>query len=68
MAKNTAGSYHRTTIYLTDEQWRWLSRLVAQARLDDLQLCDARKRFLYILRAGQRAASGRPRPAARRRA
>ncbi len=25
MAKNTAGSYHRTTIYLTDEQWRWLS-------------------------------------------
>jgi hypothetical protein len=38
MAKNTAGSYHRTTIYLTDEQWRWLSRLAAQARLDDLQL------------------------------
>ena len=34
MAKNTAGSYHRTTIYLTDEQWRWLSRLAAQARLD----------------------------------
>jgi hypothetical protein len=25
MAKNTAGSYHRTTIYLTDEQWRWLA-------------------------------------------
>ena len=38
MAKNTAGSYHRTTIYLTDEQWRWLSRLAAQARLDDLPL------------------------------
>ena len=38
MAKNTAGSYHRTTIYLTDEQWRWLSRLAAQARLDDLSL------------------------------
>jgi hypothetical protein len=34
MAKNTAGSYQRTTIYLTDEQWRWLSRLAAQARLD----------------------------------
>jgi hypothetical protein len=29
MAKDTAGSYHRTTIYLTDEQWRWLSRLAA---------------------------------------
>jgi hypothetical protein len=38
MAKNTAGSYHRTTIYPTDEQWRWLSRLAAQARLDDLSL------------------------------
>jgi hypothetical protein len=38
MAKHTAGSYHRTTIYLTDEQWRWLSRLAAQARLDDLSL------------------------------
>ena len=38
MAKNPAGSYHRTTIYLTDEQWRWLSRLAAQARLDDLYL------------------------------
>jgi hypothetical protein len=38
MAKHTAGSYHRTTIYLTDEQWRWLSRLAAQARLDDLPL------------------------------
>jgi hypothetical protein len=38
MAKNTPGSYHRTTIYLTDEQWRWLSRLAAQARLDDLSL------------------------------
>jgi hypothetical protein len=36
MAKHTAGSYHRTTIDLTDEQWRWLSRLAAQARLDDL--------------------------------
>ena len=38
MAKHTAGSYHRTTIYLTDEQWRWLGRLAAQARLDDLPL------------------------------
>jgi hypothetical protein len=38
MAKNTAGSYHRTTIYLTDEQWRWLSRLAAQARLGDVPL------------------------------
>jgi hypothetical protein len=38
MAKHTAGSYHRTTIYLTDEQWRWLSRLAAQARLDDVAL------------------------------
>ena len=34
-----AGSYPRTTIYLSDEQWRWLSRLAAQApRLDDLPL------------------------------
>jgi hypothetical protein len=38
MAKHTPGSYHRTTIYLTDEQWRWLSRLATQARLDDLPL------------------------------
>ena len=38
MAKDMAGSYHRTTSYLTDEQWRWLSRLATQARLDDLQL------------------------------
>ena len=38
MAKHTAGSYHRTTNYLTDEQWRWISALGAQARLDNLQL------------------------------
>ena len=36
MAKHTAGSYHRTTISPTDEPWRWLSRLAAQPRLDDL--------------------------------
>jgi hypothetical protein len=29
---------HRTTVYVTDEQWRWLSRLAAQARLDELPL------------------------------
>ena len=27
-------SYHRTTIYLTEEQHQWLTRLAAQARLD----------------------------------
>ena len=38
MAKDPKRSYHRTTIYVTDEQWRWLSRLAAQARLDELSL------------------------------
>jgi hypothetical protein len=38
MDKNKAGFYHRTTTYLTDEQWRWLGRLAAQARLDDRPL------------------------------
>ncbi len=27
-------SYHRTTIYLTEEQRKWLTRLAAQARLE----------------------------------
>ena len=27
-------SYHRTTIYLTEEQRQWLTRLAAQARLE----------------------------------
>jgi len=27
-------AYHRTTIYLTEEQRQWLTRLAAQARLD----------------------------------
>jgi len=27
-------SYHRTTIYLTEEQHQWLTRLAAQARLE----------------------------------
>jgi hypothetical protein len=38
MAQDAKRSYHRTTIYVTDEQWRWLSRLAAQARLDELSL------------------------------
>jgi hypothetical protein len=38
MAPDAKRSYHRTTIYVTDEQWRWLSRLAAQARLDELSL------------------------------
>jgi hypothetical protein len=38
MAHDAKRSYHRTTIYVTDEQWRWLSRLAAQARLDELSL------------------------------
>jgi hypothetical protein len=38
MAQDAQRSYHRTTIYVTDEQWRWLSRLAAQARLDELPL------------------------------
>ena len=38
MPAGNAKSYHRTTIYVTDEQWRWLSRLAAQARLDELPL------------------------------
>jgi hypothetical protein len=27
-------AYHRTTIYLTEEQRQWLTRLAAQARLE----------------------------------
>jgi Arc/MetJ-type ribon-helix-helix transcriptional regulator len=27
-------SYHRTTIYLTEEQRQWLTRLAAEARLE----------------------------------
>jgi Arc/MetJ-type ribon-helix-helix transcriptional regulator len=27
-------SYHRTTIYLTEEQRQWLTRLAAQARIE----------------------------------
>jgi hypothetical protein len=27
-------SYHRTTIYITEEQRQWLTRLAAQARLE----------------------------------
>jgi hypothetical protein len=38
MAQDAKRSYHRTTIYVIDEQWRWLSRLAAQARLDELSL------------------------------
>jgi hypothetical protein len=38
MAQDAPRSYHRTTIYVTDEQWRWLSRLAAQARLDEQPL------------------------------
>jgi Arc/MetJ-type ribon-helix-helix transcriptional regulator len=38
MAEQRARSYHRTTIYVTEEQQRWLSRIAAQARLDGLPL------------------------------
>lgn len=35
MAEGVAKSYHRTTIYLTEEQRRWLGKVAATARLDD---------------------------------
>ena len=31
-----AKSYHRTTVYLTDEQRQWLRRAAAKAQLDGL--------------------------------
>jgi hypothetical protein len=34
----TVAAYRRTTVYLTEEQSRWLRRLTAQAQLDDLPL------------------------------
>jgi Arc/MetJ-type ribon-helix-helix transcriptional regulator len=34
MDAQRARSYHRTTIYLTEEQRQWLTRLAAQAKLD----------------------------------
>jgi hypothetical protein len=38
MAEQPMRSYHRTTIYITEEQWRYLSRIAAQAKLDGLAL------------------------------
>ncbi len=38
MAEQPMRSYHRTTIYVTEEQRRWLSRIAAQAKLDGLAL------------------------------
>ncbi len=38
MESETTKSYHRTTIYLTGEQRRWLSQVSARARLDGLGL------------------------------
>jgi Arc/MetJ-type ribon-helix-helix transcriptional regulator len=34
MDNQQSRSYHRTTIYLTEEQREWLTRLAAQARLE----------------------------------
>jgi Arc/MetJ-type ribon-helix-helix transcriptional regulator len=38
VAEGSPKSYHRTTVYLTEEQRRWLRGIAAQARLDDLAL------------------------------
>jgi hypothetical protein len=38
MPSSASGSYHRTTIYITDEQRQWLGRIAAEARLDGLSL------------------------------
>ena len=36
MAPPAAKTYHRTTVYLTDEQRQWLRRAAAKAQLDGL--------------------------------
>jgi hypothetical protein len=36
MAQPTAKAYHRTTVYLTDEQHQWLRRAAAKAQLEGL--------------------------------
>jgi Arc/MetJ-type ribon-helix-helix transcriptional regulator len=36
MAQPTAKTYHRTTVYLTDEQRQWLRRAAAKAQLEGL--------------------------------
>jgi Arc/MetJ-type ribon-helix-helix transcriptional regulator len=36
MAQPPAKTYHRTTVYLTDEQRQWLRRAAAKAQLDGL--------------------------------
>jgi Arc/MetJ-type ribon-helix-helix transcriptional regulator len=36
MAQPTAKAYHRTTVYLTNEQRQWLRRAAAKAQLEGL--------------------------------
>jgi Arc/MetJ-type ribon-helix-helix transcriptional regulator len=36
MAQPAAKAYHRTTVYLTDEQHQWLRRAAAKAQLEGL--------------------------------
>jgi DNA polymerase I-like protein with 3'-5' exonuclease and polymerase domains len=48
-----AKSYHRTTVYLTDEQRQWLNRIAAQARLDGVSLSGADVVRLAIVRLQQ---------------
>jgi Arc/MetJ-type ribon-helix-helix transcriptional regulator len=36
MAQPTAKAYHRTTVYLTEEQRQWLRRAAAKAQLEGL--------------------------------
>jgi Arc/MetJ-type ribon-helix-helix transcriptional regulator len=36
MAQPAAKAYHRTTVYLTNEQRQWLRRAAAKAQLDGL--------------------------------
>jgi Arc/MetJ-type ribon-helix-helix transcriptional regulator len=36
MAQPPAKAYHRTTVYLTDEQRQWLRRAAAKAQLEGL--------------------------------
>jgi hypothetical protein len=36
MAQPTAKTYHRTTVYPTDEQRQWLRRAAAKAQLEGL--------------------------------
>src|SRR4030095_70097 len=60
MAQPTAKTYHRTTVYLTDEQRQWLRRAAAKATLEGMTVSGTgclRPAPLTAARAGLRQAA-----------